>query len=232
LGKRQRDCVDCGSPVGYIGREHRCLCGRRIREEQARQPCMDCGKGRVLNDNSRCMLCARRCQRCGHRVRTRDAVLCKSCRRRAAAAAGKSPCARCGKPGFIRCETGWCGSCSRPGPGKDPPRICEGCGELRRHAGHGLCSACLQRHPDRAFVRGANLAASLPDPPDWLGSFVGYVAARHSPARAAAMISTLGRLLSDGGSNHPRLCWPGPPTPAGRSDPWPVRWKGCLSRVA
>ena len=26
MGKRQRDCVDCGAPVGYIGREHCCRC--------------------------------------------------------------------------------------------------------------------------------------------------------------------------------------------------------------
>ena len=149
------------------------------------------------------VLCARRCQHCGHLVRSRDVGLCRDCRRRAAAAR-KSWCPRCGKPGFIRAETGWCGSCSRPGPAKAPPRICQGCGELRRHAGLGLCSSCWQCHPDRAFVRGATVAADLADQPTWLGDFVSYLAARHNPAGAAAMISALGRLLADEQSNHPQ----------------------------
>ena len=60
-------------------------------------------------------------------------TLCKTCRRRADLLARQRRCPRCGKPGYLRAETGWCGSCSRPGPPKDPPRICQECGELRRH---------------------------------------------------------------------------------------------------
>lgn len=204
MGKKQRDCAGCGAPVGYIGRELCCLCMRRLREEQQREPCTDCGKGRVLDADGRCVLCARRCRQCGHLVRSIGVTLCRDCRRRTEAAAKKSPCPRCGKPGFLRPVTGWCGSCSRPGPVKDPPRICEGCGELRRHAGLGLCSACWQRHPDRAFVRADHLAADLSDPPPWLSDFAGYVAARHNPADAAAMISALGRILTDHPSIHPQ----------------------------
>lgn len=204
MGKKQRDCTGCGAPVGYIGRELCCLCMRRLREEQQRQPCRDCGKGRVLDGDGRCVLCARRCQQCGHLVRSIGVTLCRDCRRRATAAAGKSRCPRCGKPGFIRASTGWCGSCSRPGPAKDPPRICASCGELRRHAGLGLCSACWQRNPDRAAVRADNLAAALADPPPWLSDFAGYVAARHNPAAAAAMISAVGRILTDQPSIHPQ----------------------------
>jgi site-specific recombinase XerC len=204
MGKKQRDCVGCGAPVGFIGREYCCLCVRRSRERAAKHPCRDCGKDRVVDEDQRCVLCARRCQQCGHLVRSRDVMLCMNCRRRAEAAARKSPCPRCGKPGFIRAETGWCGSCSRPGPAKAPPRICRSCGELRRHGGLGMCSSCWQRHPDRAFVRGANLAADLADQPWWLGDFVGYLAARHNPAGAAAMISALGRLLADEQPNHPQ----------------------------
>jgi hypothetical protein len=48
------------------------------------------------------------------------------------------------------------------------------------------------------------VAAELADPPAWLGDFVGYLAARHNPASAAAMVSTLGRLLAAGQSNHPQ----------------------------
>lgn len=204
MGKKQRDCADCGAPVGYLGRELCCLCMRRLREQQQRQPCRDCGKDRIVDADRRCVLCARRCRQCGHRVRSTGVTLCRDCRRRAAAAAKKSPCPRCGKPGLIRPATGWCGSCSRPGPAKDPPRICQGCGELRRHSGLGLCSPCWQRHPDRALVRADNLAAALADPPPWLSEFAGYVAARHNPAAAAAMISALGHMLTDQPSIHPQ----------------------------
>lgn len=204
MGKKQRDCAGCGAPVGYIGREYCCRCMRHLREQQQRQPCRDCGKDRILDTQSRCVLCSRRCQQCGQRVRSAGVLLCRDCRRRAAVNVGKAPCPRCGKPGFIRPATGWCGSCSRPGPVKDPPRICHGCGELRRHCGHGLCSTCWQHQPDRAFIRANNLAAQLEDPPSWLSDFAGYVAARHYPADAAAMISALGRLLIEQPLTHPQ----------------------------
>ncbi len=177
---------------------------RHDREQQARASCRDCGKDRVLDADRRCVLCSRRCRQCGHLVRSAAVTLCRDCRRRAAAAAAKSPCPRCGRPGFLRPGTGWCGSCSRPRPAKDPPRVCAGCGELRRHAGHGLCSPCWQRHPDRAFIRTDKLTGKLTHPPSWLGDFTGYVATRHNPADAAAMISALGRLLVDEHSNHPQ----------------------------
>ena len=80
-----------------------------------------------------------------------------------------------------------------PRQGKQPPRACRGCGELRHHAALGLCSPCWQRHPDRPFIRGSNLAARLPQPPDWLGDFIAHLAARHGPARACTMITVLGR---------------------------------------
>ncbi len=143
-----------------------------------------------------------------HRVRgagaPRRRPLCRRCRRRAEAAAAKSPCPRCGKPGRLRESTGWCGSCSRPGPAKDPPRICAACGQLRRHAAWGLCSACFQRHPDRPLLRGQHLIADLDPPPSWLADFVVFIAARFSPARATTLIAQLGRLLADEQPNHPQ----------------------------
>jgi site-specific recombinase XerD len=87
---------------------------------------------------------------------------------------------------------------------KEPPRICAACGQLRRHAGLGLCSACWQRHPDRPFVRVANLIAELDDPPDWLNDFAAHVAGPQCASRASALISGVGRLLRDGGSTHPQ----------------------------
>lgn len=205
MGKKQRDCAGCGAAVGFIGRQYCCLCMRRIREQASRATCPRCGKDRVLDvGTGRCTLCSRCCKRCGAPVRGRDTTLCRPCRRRAAAEAGKDRCPRCGKPGFLRAETGWCGSCSRPGPPKDPPRICQVCGRLRRHSGLGMCSSCWQANPDRPFVAGNHLAARLDDAPPWLGDFIAYLAARHSPARAAAMIGTLGRILGDEYPNHPQ----------------------------
>lgn len=203
MGKRQRDCVDCGAPVGLPDRRHCCRCVRRMRERAAKAPCPDCGKNRELVEaTGRCVLCSRRCVECGHAVRTADARLCKTCRRKAELLARQKPCPRCGKPGYLRPETGWCGSCSRPGPPKQPPRVCRQCGQLRRHAGLGLCSPCYQRHPDLPFSRADNLIARLDQPPGWLPEFTIHLAARHCPSNACEMITTLGRLLTD---EHPNL---------------------------
>ncbi|GAA5166228.1 hypothetical protein GCM10023321_57240 [Pseudonocardia eucalypti] len=205
MGKRQRDCVDCGAPVGFLGREHCCLCMRRMREQAAKASCPDCGKQRVLLDSTgRCTLCSRRCTECDHPVRRADARLCKTCRRKAELRTQRQLCPRCGKPGYLRDATGWCGSCSRPRPGKQPPRICRQCGQLRRHSGLGLCSPCYQRQPARLFIRADNLIARLDDPPRWLGEFTVHLSARHNPSSACEMITTLGRLLTSEHPNHPQ----------------------------
>ena len=61
MGKKQRDCAGCGAPVGFIGREHCCLCERKIREAAAKTECPGCGKQRVLREETgRCALCSRR----------------------------------------------------------------------------------------------------------------------------------------------------------------------------
>jgi site-specific recombinase XerC len=205
VSKKQRDCVECGSPVGIIGREHCCRCARRLRKAAAKGRCPGCGRDRVLQPSTgRCVLCSRRCVVCDGPVRDRQATMCGPCRRRAEREAAKSPCPRCGRPGFIRDESGWCGSCSHPGPAKAPPRVCRGCGQLRRHAARGLCSRCWQRDPDRAHIRGDHLIGELPDPPQWLPEFFELVAAGHVPSRAACLVSALGRLLRDEHSNHPQ----------------------------
>ena len=205
MGKKQRDCTGCGAPVGIIGREHCCLCWRKITEAAARTTCPRCGKQRVLRgDTGRCVLCSRACTQCGHPVRRREDTLCRDCRRKARQAAAQRPCPRCGRPGYLREDTGWCGTCSRPRQPKDPPRACAQCGQVRRHEGLGLCSACWQRRPERPFVRAAHLAAWLTDPPGWLDGFVAHVAAGNGPAGACAMITQLGRLLEDGHPDHPR----------------------------
>lgn len=204
MGKKQRDCAGCGAPVGIIGRDHCCLCMRKIREAAAKSPCAGCGRNLVLiADTGKCTLCSRRCQACGGPVRARTATLCRRCRRRAEAKAAKSPCPRCGRQGILREATGWCGNCSRPRPAKDPPRICTACGELRQHSGLGLCDRCWQKHSDRPFVRAENVIAGMTDPPPWFRDFASFLAVRHCPSRACSLISKAGRLLA-GGSTHPQ----------------------------
>jgi integrase len=131
-------------------------------------------------------------------------VACKSCRRKMQQDSAKEPCPRCGRPGYLREDTGWCGICSRPRQPKDPPRECAGCGQVRQHEALGLCSACWQRHPDRPFVQGAGLAASLASPPGWLGGLIAYLGGAYSPGRACTLVTALGRLLSDGEPDHPQ----------------------------
>jgi integrase len=205
MGKKQRDCAGCGAPVGIIGREFCCLCWRKITEAATRTTCPGCGKQRVLRgDTGRCVLCSRACTQCGHPVRRREDTLCRDCRRKARQEAAQRPCPRCGRPGYLREDTGWCGTCSRPRQSKDPPRECAQCGQVKRHQGLGLCSACWQRRPERPFVQAAHLAARLADPPGWLDGFVAHLAAGNSPARACAMITELGRLLGGEHPDHPQ----------------------------
>lgn len=205
MGKRQRDCVTCGASVGIIGRELCCRCTAKQRDRATRQRCPDCDLNLVLEATTgRCIRCSRRCAECGHKLRFSTSTLCKTCRRKADLRALQQRCPRCGKLGYLRENTGWCGHCSRPRAPKDLPRICASCGELRRHAGRGLCSRCWQRHPDRPFIAGEHLADRLADPPDWLPGLVAHLAAGYSPARACAMVNSLARLLDDEQPNHPQ----------------------------
>lgn len=205
MGKRQRDCVTCGAPVGYLDRLHCCRCRRRIEEQAAKATCPACGKARVLQqDTGRCITCSRVCGECGHPVRASHARLCRDCRRKAEQTAAQQVCPRCGRPGYLREDTGWCGHCSRPRQDKQPPRTCRECGQVRRHAGLGLCSACWQKHPGRPFIRGEHLRDQLADPPEWLDTFIAHVAGTHCVSRACGFVTDLGRLLGDEHSNSPQ----------------------------
>ncbi|MFJ5546491.1 integrase [Streptomyces sp. NPDC093225] len=158
----------------------------------------------LQDDTGRCIVCSRVCQQCGHPVRSANSELCRDCRNKAKRLAAQQTCPRCGKPGYLRENTGWCGPCSHPGSPKKPPRVCRECGQLRRHAGLGMCSACWQKHPSRPFIRGEHLRERLADPPVWLADFIAQIAARHCVARACGFITDLGRLLEDEHSNSPQ----------------------------
>ena len=208
MGKKQRDCIDCGAPVGFRDRVHCCLCERRRCEEAAKASCPGCGKRRVLKEaTGRCVLCSKTCATCGGPLRLKNSTTCRPCRRAVQyqqKLASRQPCRRCGRLGYLREDSGWCGICVKPRPVKDPPRVCKACGQLRRHAGLGLCSACWQKHPDRPFVAGENLANRLEAPPVWLSDFVTDLVANHCVGRSCQMIGVLGKILDDEHPNHPQ----------------------------
>jgi len=199
------DCARCGRRVGIQGRQHCARCHYALAHRPVKQECPGCGKQKALGKaTGRCVLCSRVCVRCGHPIGRKGRELCRTCRAKARRAAAQQPCPRCGKPGRIREDTGWCGHCSHPGRPPAPDAACRGCGTVTHLAGAGLCPHCYDRSPHRIFVRAANLAASLNDPPSWLTDFAGYLAPRHHAARACQMITVLGRLLREPGPAHPQ----------------------------
>lgn len=196
---RIADCVRCGAGVGRKGTElcHRCRAADR--EAARRGTCPTCGGFlRLVDETGRCARCSRTCVECGHVVRLTDTLRCRDCRRRHDAVRAKRPCPRCGRAGFLRATTGWCGPCSRPAPVLLPPRPCASCGALARRRDGLLCGRCWQKHPQRARNQADNLARALEDAPWWLGDFADFAADRHCMGRACGMITALGRLLRDG----------------------------------
>jgi hypothetical protein len=223
---KARDCIQCGAGVGRRDRELCWKCWATITAIAAKAACPKCGKQSILQPGSgACTVCSRACASCGHPVRRKDAVLCRTCKQRERRRAAQHPCPRCGRPGYLRDDTGWCGPCSHPGspPRPHPPRPCAGCGQLRRVYGLGLCNACRQRHPGRPAVTAANLIARLDDPPGWLGEFAAHAAAVYAPARAVAMLTGLGRLLDDEGPRHPQALI--------ERSRQPGRWPRALARM-
>lgn len=218
------DCVRCGGGIGRLATDlcHRCRAAER--EAARRGTCLTCGEFlRLFPETGRCARCSRTCIDCGHVLRFRTSIRCRACRRRHDAAAAKQPCPRCGRPGFIRDSTGWCGPCSHPGPRPSTPRPCVVCGTLARKRDGLLCSRCWQKHPHRARNQADNLAAALEDPPWWLGDFAEFAADRHCMGRACVMITALGRLLSDGQPVHPQALL--------ERSRWPGRSAGVLART-
>lgn len=130
--------------------------------------------------------------------------LCKHCHRRQRRDADRVECPRCGKRRLLRAATGWCGSCSHPGRPPNPDAECIDCGRRTRLTDSGRCRSCWGRSPERISTRAANIAASLQDPPAWLAGFAAYLVGRHHPSRACAMLSRLGKHLSDDCTIHPQ----------------------------
>ena len=127
---------------------------RRLKDEATPTPCPTCGlKARVLQkDTGRCMHCSRTC--------TTAAAGALSGRHQLAGPAGgkpsESPPNRPARAAAARLScataTGWCGSLLTVRQPSSHRVRARGCGQVRRHAGLGLCSACWQKHPDRPFI--------------------------------------------------------------------------------
>lgn len=202
---RLTDCARCGAGVGFKDTDLCCDCRAVDRESLWRATCPSCGEFlRLQPDTGRCVRCSRVCIDCGHVLRFKTSVRCRDCRRRGEAITAKLPCPRCGRTGFIRAATGWCGSCSRR---PSPPlvaRPCSVCGEFARKQGDGMCLRCWTRSPERPLNQAENLIATLDDPPHWLADFAAFAAARHCIARACVMVSAVGRLLRDSQPAHPQ----------------------------
>jgi integrase len=147
------------------------------------------------------------CVACGRGVRVCGRCRCAACHRRHQRQAAKRPCPGCGRPGYLRSETGRCGTCTRWARPRRPAArtACRACGQLRRQAAQGLCNRCRQRDPDWPFDYADWLAARLQQPPEWLGDFAAWVAVRFSPSRAVGLLRELGRLLTHEPSSPPRL---------------------------
>jgi len=203
---RLTDCARCGAGVGFKDETLCCRCRAGDREARLRAECPSCGEFlRLQSDTGRCVRCSRVCIDCGHVLRFKASVRCRACRRQADAIAAKSPCPRCGCPGFIRPETGWCGSCSRRPSPPLLPRPCAVCGELRRKQGDGMCNRCWSRSPTRPITQAENLLMALAEPPEWLVGFAVFAAERHCVARTCVMVSAVGRLLRDERLSQPQV---------------------------
>ena len=132
---RLADCIRCGGGIGFKSEIlcHRCRAADR--EAARRADCPACGEFLRLNaDTGRCVRCSRTCVDCGQVLRFKTSERCRACRLRAETIAAKSPCPHCGRPGFIRADTGWCGSCSAGRATVAGPAVLEvrGAGAARR----------------------------------------------------------------------------------------------------
>ena len=188
MGKRQRDCVDCGAPgrhtsaASTAAAASRRLRGRRRPRRAARAAART---GSCMPTTGRCVLCSRRCRECGRPVRCRDETLCRRLPTPGRRSPPRSSRARAAASPAI-CAKRPAGAARAPGPARRRirPASARAAAQLRRHAGRGMCSALLAAPPRPALrARRDTWPPGSTDPPDWLGDFVAYLAARHCPAQ-------------------------------------------------
>jgi integrase len=143
------------------------------------------------------------CVDCGHDGKLHALDRCSPCYWRAKREAAKAVCPGCGRREKLREITSGprCWRCvRREAPRRKPtPRRCLRCSQVRRHAAHGLCTACYQRDPARVgvWVQGAEdrLGERCPD---WLGAFAGWLLQRSATGVGLRHLRRLERALSAG----------------------------------
>jgi len=143
------------------------------------------------------------CVDCGHDGTLHARERCSPCYWRAKHDAAKEICPGCGRREKLReiASGPRCWRCvRREAPRKQPtPRGCRRCRRVRRHAAHGLCTACYQRDPLRVgvWVQGAEdrLGELCPD---WLGTFADWLLERSAPAVSVRHLRRVERALAAG----------------------------------
>jgi hypothetical protein len=149
------------------------------------------------------------CADCGRDGKLHARGRCTACYWRAKHDAAKGICPGCGERWRLRrtAEGPRCHRCIRRArPRKQPtPRPCRRCGQLRRHAAHGLCNACYQRDPliVGVWVQGAHdrLAERCPE---WFGAFADWLLERCAPAVSVRHLRRLEGALRAGLTGQPR----------------------------
>ena len=143
------------------------------------------------------------CADCGHDGKLHARGRCQPCYWRAKRDGEKETCPGCGRSEKLRTIASGprCWRCGRrEAPRKQPtPRRCRRCGHVRRHAAHGLCTACYQRDPLRVgvWVQGAQDRLGERCPP-WFGAFAGWLLERCAPAVSLRHLRRLERALTAG----------------------------------
>ena len=140
----------------------------------------------------------RLCSDCPAPVKFARRDRCHTCHRRAQRAALKRCCERCTVLRHLNLD-GLCASCTRADvPPKAAKTVrCVVCGEQRINVGGSLCNRCNLADPHRPFRYAAGLAGRTGvTPPLWWDQLVVFVAARHHPSGAVALLRATGRLLA------------------------------------
>jgi site-specific recombinase XerD len=143
------------------------------------------------------------CADCGHDGKLHARGRCQPCYWRAKRESEKQVCPGCGRQDKLRTIASGprCWRCvRREAPRKQPtPRHCRRCGQSRRHAAHGLCSACYQRDPliVGVWVQGAHdrLAERCPA---WFGAFADWLLERSAPKVSLRHLRRLEQALDAG----------------------------------
>jgi integrase/ribosomal protein L37E len=143
------------------------------------------------------------CADCGRVGKLHARGRCSPCYWRAKHDAAKEPCPGCGRREKLRTIASGprCWRCvRREAPRKKPtPHRCRRCGQVRRHAAHGLCNACYQRDPGRigVWVQGAEnrLGERCPS---WFGAFAGWLLERSATGVSLRHLRRVERALRGG----------------------------------